>query len=384
MSNAARKPVKKLVVLDFDNCLTDTNSTLAEGLNTALQSYIADFGTNPDELQQAVQQSKGQHRFCDFGGLSHNLKHTHNIPPQSDDPEQQNGTDRKRREIRNDFFDHQTRNTAFYPGTLEALYSVKMKKSAQVVLTDAEAPALIRRLYLCSVNAGKDPLKILNLFDAFYAMPSIECDHRLLRGIDSDFIHAMKQKMILSTARHWKPCPDRLLAIMADFNIQPDETILVGDTHKDLATAFPVGVDAVWFQRGTILNMGAEAVLKKYASPAYKYGFIDIEKEVKAAAQGRNYTTLYHSLAELVWHFTFAPAESAYRHSALSQACQTPLALEELHHIETRPPELHKLFGAATHLRPAHEMSAGSVPDGMAGPETARSPAEMLLALRQS
>lgn len=372
------KNAKKLVVYDFDNCLTDTNSAVAYGLKAATNSLCETFAIDPETLRQAIRQAKGQHRFCDYRGLSTYLNDEHNIPPKSGNPEIQQKIDQIRSLIEDTYFRQQRKNTVFYDGTLEALTSIREQGTAQVILTDAEAPALIRRLYFCARNSQMHPYEVLDLFDAFYCMPSIECDSSLLYDVDPRFSHLMKNKLVIATDRKWKPCPGRLQSVMEDFGTSVDETLMVGDSDKDLATGLWAGTDAAWFKHGVMLEDEVATFLKGYASASYSYGLADIIEKVKIATKGQSFTTLEKSLQELSDHFSFAPIESAYRHSFSSQACQTHLAQEDQTHIPTRPQALYLLFGAATHLCSTPETPAIPTLSGMADQETQALPTKPL------
>lgn len=365
-----RMNAKKLAVYDFDNCLTDTNSVVAHGLKSATDTLCQTFGLDPEAVRQAIRQAKGQHRFCDYRGLSDYLKEEHSIPQRSANPAIQQKIDDIRAIIEDTYFQQQRKNTVFYPGTIEALTDIRTQGTAQVILTDAEAPALIRRLYFCARNSGTHPYNVLDLFDAFYCMPSIECDRSLLYDVDPQFSHRMKNKMVIATDRKWKPCPGRLQSIMDDFGVSADETLMIGDSDKDLATGLWAGTDAAWFKHGVMLDDEVATFLKGYASASYSYGLADIVAKVEAATKGEKFATLEKSLKELSDHFSFAPIGSAYRHSVSSQACQTLLAQEDRTHIPTRPQELYLLFGAATHLCSVPEMSPAPTLSGMADQET--------------
>ncbi len=332
---------KTLLVLDFDNTLTDTLSVWARGMRTALERISHHFNINMDPLyeatlREAILSAHGQHRFSDFGGLSHFLKQK-GIPPLHEDPQTQYEIDNVRRLIRAEWFHHQRQDTVFYPNALQTLQHIRSLGTSQVIYTDTESPALIRRLWLMGCNAVKagvleKPGDVISLFDKFFAMPSHECDsHLLKRDVDPDFVRAMKDKMHVWEDRIRKPSPAHLHTILDMMETEPEQALMVGDNEKDAGCALPIGIDFGWSRYGAEINRETLTVLARYASPDFTYEFALIESKINRAAAGKPYLTLHQSLAEVLTHHEFAPAGCSYRRNH---------APPELHGEGTRPASL--------------------------------------------
>ncbi len=110
-------PRKTLVVYDFDNTLIDTYTAWAEGMDHFVRHYQSEFGVCENELHKAIHQLNGQHRFGDFGGMTHSLKNHFNIPAQP--------FHELRRAVREACFDKQKDGTRFYDGTIETLEAIQ-------------------------------------------------------------------------------------------------------------------------------------------------------------------------------------------------------------------------------------------------------------------
>lgn len=361
------RPVIKLALFDADDMIWRAYGPWAACMEPAINDLVRYLGADPEKLRHCIQnEAAGQHRFNDFGGLCHFLKQEKIIPVTGDEREDYE-RDIIRRNIRSRFFHDWRKLTVFYPQTLETLTKIKESGTATAIWTDSDAPTVIRRFDSACKNAGlsaQQQIEALKLIDAFYVMPSVECDSRILWNVDPDFIHAFKKKMMISAQpKAWKPSSPEPMenargkAIMADFGVLPENTVMMGDSNKDVFAALQSGIHAAWFKKGADQDAKTVEMLSRYASPRYKYGLGSIMEQLALHAPDANYITLHESMAELLDHFTFAPAESAYRHSPLSQTWHIPLASAPLTQVGRRekigartPQELNALFGIATHL----------------------------------
>lgn len=369
-------PEIRLVIFDADDTLWHAYIPWARCMEPALRDYVEVLGVDPEVLRHVVQQrATGQHRFNCFSGLTHFLKHTEDLFPPSDDKEANDNRDIIRKKIRNRFILDWNDLTRFHNGVVDTLTRhIKPSGTATAVWTDADAPSAIRRCYYSSVNAGLDPRvdtsRALSMIDAWYVMPSIECDSHSLWGVDDVFIRDIKTKMNVARVKQGKPYLERGRAIMEDFGVTPEQTLMIGDNTVDLQSALESGMHAAWFQPGVSYDEKTLAMLNRYASPKYNYGLENVKSTIEDFAQGRSYITVFESMAELAQHFTFAPAESVYRHSPSSLRLHIPLATATKDQMGTRlRPELYGLFGIATHLPSESPAIVPQDPAGKAGPE---------------
>lgn len=354
-------PKIELALFDADDTIWHAYGPWAVCMDPAYHDLVNVLGANPAETQDFIQnKATGQHRFNDYGGLSHFLN-AQGLIPRSDDPQEQYERDIIRRNIRSRFFHDWQKQTVFYEGTIGTFRKIKQAGTAIAVWTDSDAPSVIRRYHSACKNAGmitQQMIETLDLFDAFYVMPSHECDSLLLWNIDDELIHAFKRRMVISSKpKAFKPAdpaqvPDaRGMAIMDDFGAKPENTLMMGDSNKDVFAALQSGIHGVWFKKGANQNAKTVEMLTRFASPRYKYGLENILAELARHAPDENYITIEENIAELAEHFTFAPAPHGYRHSPLSRQCHIPLALARMDQLGLRSrKELYVQFGIATHF----------------------------------
>lgn len=375
------KPIIKLAIFDADDMLWHAYGPWAACMEPAMRDLVDYLGVDPEKLRHTIQNDAiGQHRFNDYGGLSHFLSRREGLIPRASDPQEQYEREIIRRNIRSRFFEDWRKLTKFYDGTIETISSLKEAGTAIAIWTDSDAPSIIRRFDSACRNAGlsaDQAVQFIKNFDAFYVMPSAECDSLLLWNIDTDLIHAIKKKMVISSdPKGWKPAtPDpvpapRGTAILADFGIDPENALMIGDSYKDVFAAKQSGMHGIWFKEGAHQSPHTVEMLTRIASPRYKYGIEAIQEQFDLYAPDADFTVIEKSITELEDHFTFAPAERGYRHSLLSQQCHIPLALTHPDQVGARlRKELNGQFGIATHFGEVIPVIAPQAPSGMAGPE---------------
>jgi len=364
------KPKTNLVIWDFDNTLTDTLSAWSHTMKTVINQYQQCFGTDPETLRAAILQAHSQHRFCDFGGLSHFLDQK-NIPDKRDKtPEEIYTIDAARRNIRTAYFYDQKVQTRFYPHVWNTLQDISRQNIKQVIYSDSEAPPLIRRLYFCFQNDGIKPIEGLKVFDRFYVKPSFDDDKYLFWDIDPDFLKAIKTKVVLITDHKSKPNDLRLKAICADYQTPLDNALMIGDSVKDIGSALPLHVPTAWFKPGAMLSDDAAKIIKGYASSNYVYGLEAMERAVQSLQGHERIIRLGHRIDEIFSHVDFVPAQCVYRHSPLSQGQHTPLEEIPVHQVPAHTLPQLSLFGPPTHCVIRPSAQASQIPADRADQET--------------
>jgi FMN phosphatase YigB (HAD superfamily) len=383
------KPKIQLAIFDADDMIWHAYGPWAACMGPAMDDLVEYLGVDPEKLRHAIQNDAiGQHRFNDYGGLSHFLS-TNGLIPRVNDPQEQYERDIIRRNIRSRFFEDWRKLTKFYDGTIETITKLKAAGTRVAIWTDSDAPTIIRRFDSACKNAGmtpEDAIGFVKKFDAIYAMPSAECDSRLLWNIDTNIIHAIKKRMVISSdPKGWKPAtPEpvatpRGQAILADFNIAPEHALMIGDSYKDVFAAIQAGMHGAWFKHGANQTPETVEMLTRVASPRYKYGIDAIQEQLDTHLPHRGYIVIENDIAELENYFTFAPAERGYHHSLLSQQCHIPLALVHPDQVGARlHKELNAQFGIATHFGEVIPVIAPQDQDDMAGPEISGLPQEPL------
>lgn len=384
------KPTIQLAIFDADDLLWQAYGPWAACMGPAMDDLVEYLGVDPERLRHAIQNDAiGQHRFNDYGGLSHFLS-TNGLIPRVSDPQDQYEREIIRRNIRSRFFEDWRNLTKFYDGTIETISKLKNAGTGVAIWTDSDAPTLIRRFDSSCRNArmsADETTQFIKKFDAFYVMPSAECDSRLLWNIDPELILSIKKKMVISSdPKGWKPATPEAVsnargkAILADFDIAPEHALMAGDSYKDVFAGVQSGMHGVWFKHGANQDEQTVEMLTRVASPRYKYGIDAIQAQLDTYLPGGGYVVLENNIAELEKFFTFAPAERGYRHSPLSQGHHIPLALVHPDQVGARlHKELNAQFGIATHFGEVIPMIAPQGPDDMAGPEKSGPQPEPLL-----
>ncbi len=305
--NTITRPVK-LVVCDVDNTLTDTYLFWGVATGRALGALSKGLGLDWKTLAAAVLKAPGQYRFCDFRALTNWLEKNGHLGT-AKNPED----DYERAIIKNYacqvWFDLQKRMARFYEGVPETLRRFKEDGAAIAFFTDTEASSLIRRFWLMAYNAaGKDfngAMNIMKGVDHFYAMPSYECDQRILRDVPHEFVCAMRERMTIWKDKQYKPNVPHMEYVLRDFGILPHEAIMVGDSDKDAGCAFS-GMPFAWARYGAELLDDVVRLAKQIASPTFKYGLTEVMKKIQEEKYKID-ITLYNGFAELLDHFHGVP-----------------------------------------------------------------------------
>lgn len=315
---ALKKPVKKLVILDKDNCELDTLEVFGV-LAPVLEMLAKGRGLPLELLHDLTREANGEHRFNDIIGL---ISHMEMIEPrfraQSDDH-------RKIDEQAKEFWLRRSAElSVFYPGVIESLLKWQRVGTNVVTKTDAERLPIIRRVWLtaqnaCSTGQLQDASDIIPLYQRIYCKPSLnepedEAEfHHFLSAfctshqVPEDFAAALNHN--IEVFRHgYKPAPDHLKKILGDFNTAPEDAIYIGDSHKDGLEAQSLNVDFAWSRYGTPWTSETAELYEKVGSKAYKYGTSEVEHQlglhnVKVAV------TLEDSFAEIFRHYEFTAGQ---------------------------------------------------------------------------
>lgn len=364
---------KSLFVWDLDNTLTDTSTFWGVATAMAVDMTVQVFQLDRDTVRDAILRAPGQYRFSDFRGLLRWLGDEKILPQPANDAESHD-IRTTHWAIREAWFKKQKEMTRLYPGALETLRTVSAQGAKHALYTDTEASSLIRRFWLLAWNAKRDGLvqdemEILNLFDQFYAQPSIEDDFEILKDVDTDFVMALKERLSIfkpdpvTGQELRKPSAPHMNRIRLDFKATHDATLMLGDSDKDGGSAQLGQVDFCWLRFGAVLDPAIVAIASEMASPGFKFG-VDSITESLAAKNIVPVAILQHNHQELLGLVTIIPGTgftadpdsaadgSSCPHTAACPADQT--ASQTVHRLGPLFRSRSRLLpvGPATHFSP--------------------------------
>jgi FMN phosphatase YigB (HAD superfamily) len=169
-----------------------------------------------------------------------------------------------------------------YKGVVSTLETLKQRKLPVVALTDAPRNPAEQRVRL---------MKLDQYLDAIYALPGFTFPKGpdgkdlvapdILRKQESGE-YTVTSKLIELPREAEKPNTLGLKKILADFGVEPNEVLLIGDSvKKDIAVARELGVLDAWAEYGTYVSLdyrerldiiSAPAITRRHASSVFEAG----------------------------------------------------------------------------------------------------------------
>jgi phosphoglycolate phosphatase len=151
-----------------------------------------------------------------------------------------------------------------YPGVRETLERLRERKLLLIGLTDAPRNAAELRLKW---------LKLDHHFDALYTLPGYplpeNVDPEIRRRDAAGHYRSRVPKVEELPHDCEKPSPDGLRRILEDFDLEPEQVLLVGDNvKKDMPVAQECGALGVWAEYGTYVSSEYRARLSVISAKA--------------------------------------------------------------------------------------------------------------------
>ncbi|MDF1562676.1 MAG: HAD family hydrolase [Deltaproteobacteria bacterium] len=137
-----------------------------------------------------------------------------------------------------------------YRGVLPTLRTLRARGVRIVALTDAPRSPAERRLKQLELDGLVDALYSLEGF----AVPDLVDPAVKIREQEGYYRSALGLVVELPRT-HEKPSPLGIQRILSDFDLAPEEVLMVGDNlKKDVAAAAAAGVQAAWAEYGTYIS----------------------------------------------------------------------------------------------------------------------------------
>ncbi len=305
----------RLLVLDFDNCATNTLDVWGRTLSQGVEYLCANRKIDREALHDMIREAHGQFRFNDFPKLLDWMNENQTIMRHPADRDLARSIDDA---AKASWYEQTRRHTKFYDGFLQTVLDVKQKGARIVFQTDCEEAPFIRRLYLCAENAVQDgflpsPNQILDTIDHIYCQPGIVPDDPILKDhVPHSFVQAVQTKVTLWRDNLYKPSHIHMSKIMQDAGVSGDETLYAGDSHKDGCEAKSVDPQAqfAWCRYGAHVQDWVLDFYSKVGSRSYSYGEPTIRKLFQEKAILPD-LVLENGLQDILDHYEFAPIHSA-------------------------------------------------------------------------
>ncbi len=272
---------KRLIILDLDNTMVDTLHVWGTSLAKLLDSLSKGLDFSKETLYDLVRRTHGQYRFNDGVSLIDWMF------------EEGQGLKSSRLasdwklvigRVQGEWMQQSAALSVPYAGTIPMLQQWKDEGCKIAIQTDAESCAVLRRLWWIAVHAVRSgeldkPEDLLDLIDGIYCQPSIPHSPLYLSEIESEFRREIDRKLYIWQDKVFKPSSTHLAKILAAQNVTPDQTLYIGDGHKDGAEAKTLSVAFAWARYGAKV---LPEILDLYASVGsrnYSYG----EETIRAA-----------------------------------------------------------------------------------------------------
>jgi phosphoglycolate phosphatase-like HAD superfamily hydrolase len=241
-----------LFILDLDNTLTDTMDFWGEATEQMLLAIHEMRGVPMDELHEMTKNANAQYLFGNGNGLVRQLTKKPAMKPYLQDSEY---VTKYQDTLAGDVWAKVQQTKAhFFPGVSDFLREAQGRNIPLVIDTDAEQSSVILRMWhLCNnaikedpAFAGWQPHEVLDLFSGFYTQENDhknQDDARVLYYVDPYFVSQFKHHAQTWPKNNYKPSNAHAKRIMADFGVDTDQVMMIGDTHKDAGTVRPENGD---------------------------------------------------------------------------------------------------------------------------------------------
>lgn len=265
---------KRLIILDLDNTMIDTLHVWGTSLAKLLEGLSNGLSLSKKTLHDLVRRTHGQYRFNDGVSL---------IDWMFEDGQ---GLKSSRlasnwqlvaRNVQEEWMRQSAALSTPYDGTIPMLQQWRDDGCKIAIQTDAESCAVLRRLWWIAVHAARrgeldQPDNILDLIDGIYCQPSIPHSALYLAEIEPEFRREIEEKLHIWQDKIFKPSSAHLIKILGDQNVTPDQTLYIGDGHKDGAEAKSLSVAFAWARYGAKVAPEVLALYALVGSRNYSYG----------------------------------------------------------------------------------------------------------------
>lgn len=272
---------KRLIILDLDNTMIDTLHVWGTSLAKLLEGLSNGLSLSKKTLHDLVRRTHGQYRFNDGVSL---------IDWMFEDGQ---GLKSSRlasnwqlvaRNVQEEWMRQSAALSSPYDGMIPMLQQWRDDGCKIAIQTDAESCAVLRRLWWIAVHAARrgeldQPDNILDLIDGIYCQPSIPHSALYLAEIEPEFRREIEEKLHIWQDKIFKPSSAHLIKILGDQNVTPDQTLYIGDGHKDGAEAKSLSVAFAWARYGAKVAPEVLALYALVGSRNYSYG----EEKIRAA-----------------------------------------------------------------------------------------------------
>lgn len=262
---------KRLIILDLDNTMIDTLHVWGTSLAKLLAGLSKGLSLSKKTLHDLVRRTHGQYRFNDGVSLIDWMEKEGAFSLLQSDWRQVTCA------IQNRWLEQSAALSVPYSGVIDVLQQWKGKGCNIVIQTDAESCAVLRRLWWIAVHAARSgefdqPKDLLGLIDGIYCQPSIPHSPSYLAEIESEFRREIERKLHIWQDQVFKPSSAHLAKILGDQNVTSDQTLYIGDGHKDGAEAKTLSVSFAWAQYGARVSSEILDLYAKVGSLNYSYG----------------------------------------------------------------------------------------------------------------
>ncbi|MBL8636952.1 MAG: HAD family hydrolase [Alphaproteobacteria bacterium] len=265
---------KRLIILDLDNTMIDTLHVWGTSLAKLLEGLSNGLSLSKKTLHDLVRRTHGQYRFNDGVSL---------IDWMFEDGQ---GLKSSRlasnwqlvaRNVQEEWMRQSAALSTPYDGMIPMLQQWRDDGCKIAIQTDAESCAVLRRLWWIAVHAARrgeldQPDNILDLIDGIYCQPSIPHSALYLAEIEPEFRREIEEKLHIWQDKIFKPSSAHLIKILGDQNVTPDQTLYIGDGHKDGAEAKSLSVAFAWARYGAKVAPEVLALYALVGSRNYSYG----------------------------------------------------------------------------------------------------------------
>jgi phosphoglycolate phosphatase len=245
-----RRPIKRLIVLDFDNTLFDWVS-LWHRCFSAMMSKVTELtGIPAESLYSDIRAIHQRHRTAEYAFLLSAI-------PQLQEFVDSGTVESKFGPAIQAFRDERKRSLQLYGGVAETLLRIKGAGTKIAIYTESLSYYSFYRLKRLGLDGVVDSLYT----PPDHEIPSDVASERHYRG---DFYALEFTKHRHTPLGELKPNPDILQQIVRSYGLDGSDVVYVGDSrHKDIAMAQDAGIECAWAKYGEAQESPAYELLKK-------------------------------------------------------------------------------------------------------------------------